>query len=240
MSEIDTASHLHELRGTSDGSQTVYSSRFDALYHSHHGALQETRHVFVEAGLAYVLARPQRQVAILELGFGTGLNAAASWVLANLQVDEVKALSINEENPISLDYVGIEAFPLPQNLLQDFHTGDADVDAALQALSASLWPSTTRFDESLQLEKRLARIEEIAEEDRYDCVYHDAFAPQTQPELWTIDVFQRLYRALRPGGIIVTYCAQGQVRRNMQAAGFTVERLPGPPGKRQMMRAHRL
>ena len=225
-------SNQPEIRSSADGSATVYSPRFDALYHSHHGALQETQHVFVDAGFRFA-SQHLSTVDVLELGFGTGLNAAATWVLAKAKREAGIAA-----NP-SIRYVGIEAFPLPQNLLAAFRSGNESVDAALAEIHKPAWPSVTGLDAKFLLEKRLTLIESLGTDETFDCIYHDAFAPQTQPELWSQALFERLYTCTRGGGVLVTYCAQGQVRRNMRSAGWTVEKLPGPPGKREMTRALR-
>ena len=218
---------------TADGSASVYAPRFDASYHSTHGALQESRHVFVQAGLAYV-AQGQGRVSILECGFGTGLNLLASLAYA-LEAD------------LRLDYTGIEAFPLPPDLLAATDYGRLAPLAPLVGLSPKLltdvhaapWPSDLALGALGVLRKRKRRIETLDEHRAFDLVYYDAFAPRAQPELWTPEVFARLYRALRPGGALVTYCVQGQVRRDLESVGFDVVKLPGPPGKREMTRATR-
>ena len=216
---------------TDDGSASVYAERFGASYHSTHGALQEAQHVFVAAGLAHS-ADHLREVSILEAGFGSGLNCLAS-------------LAYAQSLGLRLDYTGLESFPLSHSLLSamDFERLPALqtlvglAPKLIEAMHAAPWPSVTRLGEGSVLRKRLAAIEELTDVDAYDLVYFDAFAPKIQPELWTADVFQRYHRALRPGGVLVTYCVQGQVRRNMKAAGFEVVKLPGPPGKREMTRA---
>lgn len=219
---------------TDDGSASIYAPAFDASYHSTHGALQESRHVFVAAGLAHV-APGKDVVHVLECGFGTGLNLFASlaWVAGR---------------DIKLDYTGLEAFPLSPALLSATDYGSLPGLAPLVRLSpklisdvhASTWPSDLELDGALGvLRKRNRRIETLEAESVYDVVYYDAFAPRAQPELWTQDVFARLHRALKPGGVLVTYCVQGQVRRDLEAVGFDVVKLPGPPGKREMTRATR-
>ena len=217
---------------TADGSSTLYSSRFGAHYHSRHGALQEARHVFVEAGFQYA-AVAKTHLRVLELGFGTGLNAAVTCGFAEAH-----------HNPAgehtTVDYVGVEAYPLPVRVLADFTTGDADVDASLTQLHEVPYGTSRQLAPHFRLTLREQRFETLRDERAFDLIYYDAFGPQTQPELWAEEMFARLYRALGPGGVLVTYCAQGQMRRNMRAAGFAVERLPGPPGKREMTRGRRL
>ena len=216
---------------TADGSASVYAPRFDASYHSTHGAFQESRHVFVEAGLRHV-AQGRDTVSVLECGFGTGLNLFAS-------------LAYAVERDLRLDYTGVEAFPLPPSLLAATDYARLDALAPLVRLSPKLlpdvhaapWPSDVSLGALGVLRKRRRRIEDTDECTAYDLVYYDAFAPRAQPELWTADVFARLYASLRPGGALVTYCVQGRVRRTMASVGFDVAKLPGPPGKREMARA---
>lgn len=223
----------HRVIRTADGSASVYAEGFGAAYHSTHGALQESQHVFVQAGLAH-LARARHEVALLECGFGTGLNyfASAAYALAH---------------GLRLDYTGIEAHPLRASLLAE--TGyDRLAELAplagltpklIPAVHAAPWPSDLGVDGLGVLRKRPSAIEELDADAAYDLLYYDAFAPGAQPELWTPTVFARLYRALRPGGVLTTYCVQGQVRRDLRSVGFEVVKLPGPPGKREMTRARR-
>ena len=225
--------HYSHLVRTADGSASVYAERFDATYHSTHGALQESNHVFVQAGLAHV-AQDHRRVSVLECGYGTGLNYLAS-------------LAFAVGRSLSLDYTGLEAFPLTPELLAETDYGSLPGLAPLVRLSPKLisdvhaapWPSDTPAGSLGVLRKRSQAIETLAADRTYDLIYYDAFAPRTQPELWTRTVFANLYTALRPGGVLTTYCVQGQVRRDLRAVGFEVVKLPGPPGKREMTRATR-
>ena len=218
---------------TDDGSASVYAEGFDASYHSSHGALQESLHVFVRAGLAHV-SRARSPVTVLECGYGTGLNFLASLACAHAR-------------ELRLDYTGLEAYPLERELLDRTHYNALPALASLVRLSPKLisdvhaapWPSDTTVGALGVLRKRHTHIEALEAERTYDLVYYDAFAPKTQPELWTPEIFARLYRALRPGGVLTTYCVQGQVRRDLQSVGFEVVKLPGPPGKREMTRATR-
>lgn len=216
---------------TDDGSASVYAEGFGASYHSTHGALQEANHVFVQAGLAHV-TQGQRRIKVLECGYGTGLNYLASLVYAL-------------GHDLRLDYTGVEAYPLPAEVLSETRYAALPGLIPLVRLSPKLvsdvheaaWPSDTDVEGLGVLRKRNQSIQEIEVERQYDLIYYDAFAPRAQPELWTPAVFARLYRALKVGGVLVTYCVQGQVRRDLQAAGFDVVKLPGPPGKREMTRA---
>ena len=210
----------------------MFSERFGVSYHSKYGAWRETQHVFIEAGLRYAAVDRQR-VGVLEIGFGTGLNAVASLLHASA-------------HGLALDYLGAEAYPLPERTLRALdHPAALAWDAAQRELWEWLvelpWSSEGRLSSKpgteLSVGKLLGRFEDLDERDRFDVVYYDAFSPEAQPELWTPEMFARTRRALRPGGVFVTYCAKGQVKRDLRAVGFEVERLAGPPGKREMTRA---
>jgi tRNA U34 5-methylaminomethyl-2-thiouridine-forming methyltransferase MnmC len=213
------------LFATRDGSYTLYSHRLDERYHSVHGAVQESHHVFIASGLDVVKAGPVR---VLEVGLGTGLNMLLTWIAA-------------EEGARRVEYTALEPHPVPAAALDAM--GHAEVLGhperhgpflELMALPAggTAWPS-----EHFSFSQRRTTVQELEEEAAYDLVYFDAFGPATQPEIWSPGVFAKLFRAMRPGGVLVTYCAKGAVRRTMQAAGFTVERAPGPLGKKEMLRA---
>lgn len=216
------------LLTTDDGSHTLFSERYGVSYHSRYGAVTESAHVFIDAGLRYKAA-VQREIAVLEVGFGTGLNAFMTWLEAG-------------RRNLSVRYTGLEAYPVTAEEARQFNYPDL-LNAPERAtdfwqLHDADWDTPHALSEHFQFEKRLGRLETVAlPEAAFDLVYFDAFAPQAQPELWTEDVFARLYRALRPEGALVTYCAQGEFKRTLKKAGFTVERLQGPPGKREMTRA---
>jgi len=224
----------HRIFETQDGSRSLFSERFGVSYHSKYGAWQETQHVFIEAGLRYQSIDKQ-QISVLDIGFGTGLNGIASLLFAFQQ-------------NMSLEYVGLEAFPVPQETLNalDYPSllewSSEEIDLYNQ-MHAQAWDGKTyalQTDKeaiSLNITKRKQKFEDLIDVGSFDVIYYDAFAPEAQPELWTIEMFERMYRALKPEGILVTYCAKGQVKRDMKTVGFTVERLKGPPGKREMTRA---
>jgi len=215
-----------EIITTGDQSPTVRHPRFGETYHSTYGALTESRHVFIEAGMRYFLDQfPERSfLRIFEMGFGTGLNALLTLLEAHRRT-------------VKVHYTSIEKFPLDNvdDLASYLSSGERHLFAALHA---SPWDETVEISPGFILEKRLGDIHSWAwPAGVYDVIYYDAFSPRTQPELWTPALFRAMFEALRPGGIWVTYVAKGQVRRDLQAAGFEVERLPGPPGKREMLRA---
>lgn len=205
-----------------DGSSTLYTPRFDEHYHSIHGAIQESMHVFINAGLR---ALEKEELHLLEMGLGTGLNA----VLTAIHMDDRK-----------IQYTGIEAFPVAEDLLAQLNYPielGGDAEAIFKKLHAMPWNEKEELIPAFVLEKIHGRLEEFDPESSYDLVYFDAFAPSAQLELWSLDIFQKMFGLMNPGAVLVTYCAKGDVRRAMIAAGFRVEKIPGPPGKREMLRA---
>ena len=213
---------------TGDGSLTLRSEILGEQYHSLHGAVQESTHVFIRAGLEH--AGPD-ELDVLEVGLGTGLNMLLTWV---------RCL----EGKCRVRYTALEPFPLQRAQLEALgHCTDLAWPGLHEPFIARMtgdhgvWHKDTGGMAFRLLTRSVAAVED---ENAYDVVYFDAFAPEVQPELWSEGVFQRMYRALRPGGVLVTYCAKGSVRRAMTAAGLVVERLQGPPGKREMLRAQKL
>lgn len=218
-----------ELVVTNDGSASLYSKEFDEHYHSIHGALQESLHVFIRAGLQYKLNEDKSSsIAILEIGFGTGLNALLT------------AIEAQNKN-LRLNYTAIEKYPLEHALYEQLDYGmllqGNTGESLFQAIYTSDWEKEKEIAPGFILRKCNASIEDIDFINQFDLIYFDAFAPSAQPELWTKAVFDSMYAALKPSGILVTYCAKGEVKRTMRSAGFKVEPLPGPVGKREMTRA---
>ncbi len=216
-----------ELQKTADGSHTLFIPELNETYHSIHGAIQESQHVFIKNGLHYF--SDKKTVNILEVGFGTGLNA-----LLTLLDKQNLAQQVN--------YVSLEKFPLNLALIVQLnYTTQLKLNVAQTALFNQLhiceWnkltPITNNFN-LLKIEKDLA---DFQYETTFDIVYFDAFAPEKQAELWTAEIFSKIYDLLRPNGILVTYCAKGVVKRTIKSVGFQLETLPGPPGKREMIRA---
>ena len=218
---------MTELIVTQDGSHSVFSERFGVTYHSRFGAVTESAHVFINAGLRY-MAAVQRDIAILEVGLGTALNAFMTWLEA-------------ERRNLSVRYTALEAYPIGLedaalfNFAAQLNVPERQKD--FMALHECAWDVPANFSEQFLFEKKLQPLETFSSEPVFDLVYFDAFAPQAQPELWTEAVFAALYKALRPEGVLVTYCAQGHFKRTLKKVGFSVERLQGPPGKREMTRA---
>jgi tRNA U34 5-methylaminomethyl-2-thiouridine-forming methyltransferase MnmC len=212
-----------ELRLTSDGSPTLYVPELDETYHSMHGSVQEARHVFIENGLRFVAAE-SKQVNILEVGFGTGLNALLTAQYA-------------KENALNVHYVGLEAFPVEEEIWKAINfLDDPEAKAFYTQMMALPFGVTEAHDASFTLCKIAFSIHEWATTEKFDLIYYDAFGPKAQPEMWALAIFEKLYSLLNPGGAIVTYCAQGQFKRHLKSLGMRVEGLPGPPGKREMTR----
>ncbi|PSJ73227.1 SAM-dependent methyltransferase [Sphingobacteriales bacterium UPWRP_1] len=218
-----------QLMTTADGSHSIYVPQLSEHYHSVHGAVQESEHVFINAGLLQ-LPPEQTSVQLLEIGFGTGLNAFLTF-LHNLP---------HQNRHIT--YTGIEAYPLPAGMVQQLNyvqqLGAQAYASVFNALHTGAWEQEIPLWGNFTLLKRQMHIQDLQPTPaRYHLIYFDAFAPTAQPELWTTAIFETMYLALLPGGILCTYCAKGAVKRILKEVGFTVESLPGPPGKRQMTRA---
>jgi tRNA U34 5-methylaminomethyl-2-thiouridine-forming methyltransferase MnmC len=223
-----------ELRVTGDGSATLYVPALDEHYHSRHGARQESAHVFIEHGLRPLLPPDKGLVLplrILEVGLGTGLNA-----LLTLEAGAAAGADIA--------YDGLETYPLPPAVVAGLQPEWDQLGAPLNELFAELhaapWSTPVALRPRFTLTKLPQSLQAATlERNYYNLIYFDAFAPDKQPELWTEAVFAKLYGAAAPGAVLVSYCAQGQFRRNLRAAGWLTEKLPGPPGKREMTRARK-
>jgi len=222
-----------EIIITADGSHTLYSREFDQHYHSIHGAVTESRHIFIEAGLHHALARRDIHFTgplnILEIGFGTGLNALLT-------------LAEAERNGIRIHYTAIEAYPLTDRIWRALNYpvlfGSADYHAVFSKLHLADWEKPESLSACFTLLKHRTTLESYSPTGGYfDLVYFDAFDPAAQPELWTPEIFSKLHQAMKPGGILVTYSVKGTVTRTLRSSGFQIEKLPGPPGKRHILRA---
>ncbi len=226
---------------TTDGSKTIQIEDWNEQYHSKHGAIQEAQHVFIKEGLIYFLNKCHLEssdrtqdklhrkvsVDILEIGFGTGLNA----FLTLLEADALN---------IKINYVGAEAYPVSIdeiNQLNYVELISAENQTVFNELHKVSWEKEHEIASNFKLQKRQQFFSDITDTNAFDLIYFDAFGARVQPELWSKSIFKAMHNALKPNGILVTYAAIGEVKRNMQALGFTVERLKGPPGKRHMLRA---
>lgn len=213
---------------TSDGSSTLFSSTYNATYHSRHGAITESLHVFIQNGLSYV-GDSKKQIKIFEIGFGTGLNALLS-------------LNYSIEKNIHLIYESIDTVILSKELINDinYFSELKSTRDIYNSLHECLWNSFTEIHPNFILKKHLKDWINFIPDNTFDLFYLDAFAPEIQPELWSPDSILKMYQMLNAGGVLVTYCAKGQFKRTLKEIGFVVEALQGPPGKREITRAIKL
>ena len=210
---------------TNDGSHSIYNPEVNETYHSKHGAIVEAEYVFIKNGL---LAENKKQFSILEVGFGTGLNA-----LLTAQKAQQKKISIN--------YHGIELYPVPKEsyIQLNFTKLIGEEKSKLLQLHECKWEKEHIINNFFKLTKNEIALENYTSKTKFDIIYFDAFSPKKQAELWTAEVFQNMYDLLKEDGFLVTYCAKGVVKRTMKAVGFEIVVLDGPPGKRQMTRANK-
>lgn len=214
---------------TSDGSSSVYIPEWDENYHSKHGAIQEAYHVFIKNGLD--LFEDGSTISILEMGLGTGLNCMISYLES-------------KKRNLSLDYLGLEGYPLDIEMILELnHLQQLQAEKESNVYHKILtvdWNSKHQITDHFSLTKEQVLFEDFQKRSFADLIYFDAFGARVQPELWTEAIFKKMYEALNENGVIVTYSAKGSVRRAMQTVGLEVERLPGPPGKREMLRGRKL
>jgi tRNA U34 5-methylaminomethyl-2-thiouridine-forming methyltransferase MnmC len=213
------------LEATADGSFTLYVPELDEHYHSMNGAVQESQHVYLAAGLRYFIHNRywRSEIQVLEFGFGTGLNA----FLTALEAEKQK---------IKIRYVALEKFPLPQAITNQLNYS-AGNQSLFRRIHQSGWGNAVQVTPYFTLQKIATDFIAFDFSNRCDVVYYDAFAPDKQPAVWSQELFDSIFSAMNPGGVLTTYCAKGTVRRMMQQAGFTVERIAGASGKREMLRA---
>lgn len=216
-----------EIIITADGSNSLLLPEWQETFHSKHGAITEALHVFIQAGLNYGLQEvSNKQLHILEIGFGTGLNA----LLTLLQA---------QEKNLSIAYETFEAYPLSlQEAMSLNYPEVLQIDPQLfEQLHRCPWEQTIEISPQFSIKKRKDFFENLDAQHSFDLIYFDAFGARVQPELWTYLIFKKMYDALKPRGVLVTYASKGSARRAMLEAGFTVSKLAGPPGKREMLRA---
>lgn len=217
----------NSLISTLDGSYTLFSNRFNAHYHSLNGSVSETNHVFIKNGLLPILVR-KSGICILEMGFGTGLNCLAT------------ISTVIERPEISINYIAFEQYKLEESMVMklSYNSFYENITSEMvKKIHKTPSGKEVAISENVNLLVNYCDITTSIIPTNIDLIYFDAFAPDIQPELWGINFFEKLYAALIDGGVLVTYCAKGQVKRNLRAVGFSVEALPGPPGKREMTRA---
>lgn len=214
-----------EIIQTLDGSTTIRINDWNECYHSRHGAIQEAQHVFIKNGLSLF---KNESISILEIGFGTGLNAFITF-LESKKLDQ------------TIEYVGVEGYPvsaeevLSMNYVSELNSGEQSF--IYEKMHQCNWEEQIILREDFLFTKRNQFFADIDDVEKFDLIYFDVFGYNVQPELWSADIFKRMYKALKPKGVLVTYAARGVIKRNMNEAGFFVEKLAGPPGKREMFRA---
>lgn len=214
---------MNEIEITADGSATLYVPHLNEHYHSVKGALTESLHIFRDCAFLHhpITSHPLR---ILEIGFGTGLNAV------------VTAMAADKSHPTH--YISLELYPVEYDMIEKLNYGKIVDNDLLTFLHHAPWETATTITPFFTLEKRKCDFTKCQLPDNIDVVYFDAFAPEKQPEMWSEELFARIFAAMAPGAILTTYCAKGEIRRRLQHIGFTVERIPGPPqGKREILRA---
>lgn len=212
------------IKTTKDNSNTLFSEHFNEHYHSTNGAINESIHVFINAGLRYF---DQISISILEVGYGTGLNSLLTFIES-------------ESSEIQIQYTSLEKFPVDLSTTKklNFHNELKYDKSIFEKMHSSEWNSVIQISKKFKLKKlKIDLLDFIPLENQYDLIYFDAFSPDTQPELWSQDVFKKLYSSLKVNGILTTYSSKGLVKNNLREAGFIVKRLPGPTGKRHMLRA---
>ena len=218
------------IQETGDGSHTLFSEEYNEIYHSRRGAWQESLHVFIEMGLIY-LAESQTDIKILEIGFGTGLNA-------------IMTLQKAEELSLKIDYHSLETIPVSLEIIEQlnypkFLEAQEMIDLFRQ-MHQKPWNERILINSLFCLSKYHVGVQDFNTDQQFDLIYFDAFAPSKQSEMWDISIFEKIRTWMKPGAVLVTYSSKGQLKRDLQTLNFEVQNLPGPPGKREMTRAIRL
>jgi tRNA U34 5-methylaminomethyl-2-thiouridine-forming methyltransferase MnmC len=211
----------HILKLTDDGSHTLFVPLLNEHYHSTHGAIQESQHVYINAGLSYC---KKQQINILEIGFGTGLNALLAAIYA-------------ENNNLNFNYTTYELYPINSTVVESLNYGKQLNEAIFSDIHKAVWNTKCKISSGFSLLKIEENITSAVLDTDYDVIFFDAFAPEVQPEMWTEKVFEKIYNTMNMGAVLTTYCAKGVVQRTLKQVGFIIERLPGPPGKREIIRA---
>lgn len=222
---------------TADGSHSIYVNDLDENYHSIHGAIQESKHVFIQTGLKHKNSKSNATINILEIGFGTGLNAI-------LTLLEAKKMNL------SINYTSLEAFPLEKELVnvlnyislisETENIEEQELRGIFNQLHDCTWEKENEIKNYFTLVKIKNKLQDVTFNSKFDLIYFDAFGPRVQPEMWTEALFMKIFAAMNEQGCLVTYCAKGEVKRTLKKVGFVVETLPGPPRKREMVRGTKL
>jgi len=215
-----------EIVQTEDGSHTLFVPELNENYHSIHGARQEAEHIFIKEALQFA-SQLKTHLNVLEIGFGTGLNAYLTLLFA-------------QKHDIHIRYFGIEKYPIQEKeySLLNYAENDGQFYSDFLQLHQAAWENEARIHDSFLLKKEQADFRKMQlPVDFFDVVYFDAFGPDVQADLWSEEVFRIIYQSMKSGGVLTTYSVKGVVRRAMKSVGFKVEKIPGPPGKREMSRA---
>ncbi len=208
---------------TQDGSHSLLNEALDETYHSRHGAVQESEYVFIEKGLNFMLDSDKESVSILEVGFGTGLNALLT-------------VNSSEKSKINIAYSTLETHPIPEEIWSTLNYSTNKF--LFEKIHTSAWNEWVAVTSHFKLLKREESLQAVNLSDQqFDLIYFDAFAPNKQPEMWEHSLLQKISKSMKSGAVFVTYCAKGQLKRDLKSLGLVVESLPGPPGKREMVRA---
>lgn len=220
-----------EIIITKDGSHSIYLPEMDEHYHSTNGSVTESDHIFIQMGLAEV-AKSKSEIHILEIGMGTGLNVLTTSIA-------------KDKLDLKIDYLGLEAFPLDWEVIKDLNYSsiltETKVPSWFKKIHSLPWNGPYELTDNFMLTKSDSKIQTIEFRKKFDLIYFDAFAPEKQEEMWTEEIFKKIFDAMKPGGILVSYCVKGVIRRRLQSLGFLIEKLPGPiGGKREMLRARKI
>jgi len=237
---MHTQNSMPQLIFTKDGSHSLWMPALDETYHSRHGAIQESKHIFIQHGLLHWLNnQAPSSVNLLEVGLGTGLNV----LLTHLAL---------LTKPVHTTYTGLEPYPIPWQYIRRFNYAAQlaqqkncpitykGLQATFEKLHQGAATSFCKLSDYFLLKKSNRSLQDFsAPPNTFDIVYFDAFSPNKQPAMWSVDLLQKVYHMMKHHGIMVTYCAQGKLKRDLKRLGMHVESLPGPPGKKEMTRARK-
>jgi len=214
------------IQQTKDGSHTLFIKELNETYHSSNGAIQEAKHVFIQNGITLI---DKTQIRVLEVGFGTGLNA-------------ILTANFSERENKQIDYVGLETVPLSLELINGLNYLTEDMELSevdFAKIHESAWEHKQLINTNFSITKINKDVQSFIDVIKFDIIYYDAFGPRAQNEMWDKSIFENLFGLINKGGKLVTYCAMGQFKRDLKKIGFVVECVPGPPGKREMTIAHK-